>query len=706
MNGEGTWTPARVPRVGKRWLLLRVSLSFLVSALSLVLVLELFPGLGSLDNRLGAVWVVIVLAVLQVVLWPVFIWVFLRLFYMVSAGFMCLAFPAFSLLLTTLLTMGASALYPDFVINGFGAAFLIALLLTIASMIIASIFSIEDEPVIYHGILRAMGRRAVSAEDIGRPGLIFIEIDGLGENILRQAIARGKMANLKRWLDSGSHRLVGWVSDLSSQTSAAQAGILHGNNFDIPAFRWYDKVGKKLVVSSSTRDLTELEKKLTDGNGLLRSGGAVRGCLLSGDASQALMTASRVFNETSAELSAYYLNPFGVLRSLSLMAWDIILEKKSAWLQWLRNEQPRVNRGGVYFLFRALLAVVVKDVALATLRGDMYSGRPCAYVSLAGYDEVAHHSGVRSRDAFEILRKLDRELGKLEWIAWYAPRRYRFVILSDHGQSEGRTFQDRYGERLEDLVSRLLNHKGRQLGVAGYTTRHESAYYIDAALGHSGMVSPGVGMQLRGALENSKQIRVGKGAEEDVVVLASGNLGLISFTFVDQRLTLEEIASMCPELVSGLVEHPGIGFVMARSMEKGPVVLGRNGRIYLDSGLVEGESPLTDYGPHATSLLLREDSFPNAPDILVVSTYWSETDEVAAFEEQLCSHGGIGGEQSRPFILYPSELDPGTDALVGAEQVYWVFKRWIAEFVSPGSLSEEHTAAKAATGFRRQGNVH
>lgn len=693
MNSGDIWPRARAPRVGRRWLLLRASLSFLVSALSLVLVLEFFPGLGSLDNRLGAVGVVIVLAVLQVVLWPVFIWVFLRLFYRVSAGFMCLAFPVFALLLMTLLTMGAAALYPHFTINGWVAAFLIALLLTVVSMIIASTFSIEDEPIIYHGILRTIGRRTVRAEDVGRPGLVFIEIDGLGEKVLREAIARGKMANLKRWIDSGSHRLVGWVSDLSSQTSAAQAGILHGNNFDIPAFRWYDKVGKRLVVSSSVKDLTEIEKKVTNGDGLLRYGGAVRGSLLSGDANQALMTASRVFNETSAELSAYYLNPFGVVRSLSLMVWDIVLEKRSAWLQWLRNEQPRVNRGGFYFLFRALLAVVVKDVALATLRGDMYSGRPSAYVSLAGYDEVAHHSGVSSRDALEILRKMDRELGKLELIGWYAPRRYRFVILSDHGQSQGRTFQSRYAEGLENVVSRLLNHEGRPLGVASYETRHESAYYIDAALGHSGSVSSGVGKQLRSALDSSKQIRVGKEADEDVVVLASGNLGLISFTFADHRLTSEEIASMFPDLLPGLVAHPGIGFVMVRSKERGPMVLGKNGRLYLDGGVVDGENPLSDYGPCAKSLLSREDSFPNAPDILLMSTYWRDTDEVAAFEEHLGSHGGIGGEQSRPFILYPSELDVGADTLVGAEQVYRVFKRWIAEYVSPGSLMEGHGGA-------------
>ena len=73
------------------------------------------------------------------------------------------------------------------------------------------------------------------------PGVFFLEIDGLAEPVLEKAMAQGYAPTMKRWLEEGSHRLVGWETDLSSQTGASQAGLLHGNNFDMPAFRWYDR---------------------------------------------------------------------------------------------------------------------------------------------------------------------------------------------------------------------------------------------------------------------------------------------------------------------------------------------------------------------------------------------------------------------------------------------------------------------------------
>ena len=134
-----------------------------------------------------------------------------------------------------------------------------------------------------------------------------------------------------------------------------------------------------------------------------------------------------------------------------------------------------------------------------------------------------------------------------------------------------------------------------------------------------------------------------------------------------------------PGLLPGLVEHPGVGFVMIHSSPMGAVALGKKGRIYLSTGEVDGENPLADYSPVTQQNLVRTDRFPNAPDVLVVSTYWNEIDEVAAFEEQVASHGGAGGEQSKPFILYPSEFQMVTDKIVGAEAVYMVFKRWTNE---------------------------
>ena len=167
---------------------------------------------------------------------------------------------------------------------------------------------------------------------------------------------------------------------------------------------------------------------------------------------------------------------------------------------------------------------------------------------------------------------------------------------------------------------------------------------------------------------------MGKEEENNIVVLASGNLGLISFTTIEHRLTLEEIMDGFPGLLAGLVEHPGVGFVMINSSLKGAVALGKKGKIYLSTGAVEGANPLGDYSPVTRQNLIRTNTFPNAPDILVVSTYWKDLDEVAAFEQQVASHGGVGGEQSKPFILYPREFQLEQKELLGL-RLYTKFLR-------------------------------
>jgi hypothetical protein len=489
----------------------------------------------------------------------------------------------------------------------------------------------------------------------------------------------GKAPNMKRWRESGTHKMIFWHSDLSSQTSAAQAGILHGNNFDIPAFRWYDKTQKRIIVSSSVRDVGRLEEQISDGHGLLSDGGAARASVFSGDAERVLMTASVAYQASSNDSMAYYafyLNPFTMFHTLALMVWDWVLEKRAAWGQRLRDEKPRIKRGGIYFLLRSLMTVFARDFALSALRGDMYAGVPYIYVTFAGYDEVAHHSGILRADTLEVLRKLDREFGNLERLMPDAARSYKLVVLSDHGATQGTTFKQRYAESLEAVVRRLVNEPGKAYHVTGFDKEEENAQYLDAAFNDSGLSRSSLGRSIARRLKSDHQYEVGEETQDDIVVLASGNMGLISFTTPPHRLTLEEIMSSYPALLPGLVRHPGVGFVMVNSAERGALAMGKPGTINLDTGAVEGEDPLAVYGPLTRQNLARESSFPNAPDILVMSTYWADTDEVAAFEELVASHGGAGGEQSRPFILYPAEFPEGSEPIMGAEAVFRVFKRW------------------------------
>ena len=601
---------------------------------------------------------------------------YVHLTYKISPAIMFISMPVLSVLLSAVFIETSNQLSADFQVYSFGAALLIVLLLTIAQLVLSAVFAYDDEGIILRRTLRRIGAKAISKDDIGKPGIIFLEIDGLGEKVLRKAMAMGKMPTLKRWLDSGSHKLVGWDSDLSSQTMAAQAGILHGNNYGIVAFRWYVKGKNKVIDAAALKDVAQLEKQLSDGNGLMSHGGVTRASLFSGDASSVLITGSRVFEETSADLRSYYLNPSSFLRTLALLVWDWILEKRAAWGQALRKEEPRVKRGGVYFLIRSVVAVWLRDFSVFTLRGDLYAGVPYAYATLAGYDEVAHHSGIMRPDALEILRKLDREFRKLEMTAADAPRKYKFVVLSDHGQTQGATFRQRYGETLEEVVSRLLREGGNTPSVAVYRTKHEGVYHIDAAFKDYHISETAAGSQVYDTILQSGRENMEKDAAVDVVVAASGNFGMVYFPAFEQRAGMEELEAKYPGLLSGLVEHPGIGFIVTRSKLRGPVALGKKGKLYLSTGEVEGQDPLGDYAPLTLQQLARGDSFPDTPDVMVMSTYWKDADEAAAFEELVGSHGGAGGEQSRPFILYPSEFDIGTDKIAGAEAVYKILKGW------------------------------
>ncbi|MGW6461788.1 hypothetical protein ACWF94_38625, partial [Streptomyces sp. NPDC055078] len=175
------------------------------------------------------------------------------------------------------------------------------------------------------------------------------------------------------------------------------------------------------------------------------------------------------------------------------------------------------------------------------------------------------------------------------------------------------------------------------------------------------------------------------GPGADPVVLASGNLALISFPDVPTRLSREQIEARHPALLSTLANHPGVGFLLVRSEEYGSVVLGPGGAEVPIAELTDA-GPLAGFGKGAADAVRRTDSFPHVADIMVNSMYDPETGRVHAFEPQIGSHGGLGGEQSAPFLLSPTDLSPPVDdgaELIGAERVHRVLRRWLRECTGP-----------------------
>lgn len=657
-----------------------------IASIALITIALLFPKNLTIDFWYTPVIAAATIGLLNALIWPALI----RL----ALPIAIYTFGFFVLFLNGLMIKLASDFVPGFYIHDFPSAMGVAIGMSIMTSALGGLLSIDEDDSWYSIVVqRQIGKeRKIIKTDI--PGIIFLEIDGLAKPIFENALHHGYMPKLKHWLDAGSHSLIGWETDLSSQTSASQAGILHGNNINIPAFAYYIKSEKRKMISSRPHTAARIEKRISNGSGLLACNGASRTSMYSGDAPFVMITTSTLFNTSkihASEFYAYFLNPYNLSRSLGVILWDIFVELRYSIVQIIRNEKPRIRRIGVYPFIRAAATAFLPDIDVATLMGDMFSDVPAVYATFSAYDEVAHHSGIERRDALGTLRRLDKQFARLEKISQRAPRPYRFVVLSDHGQSQGATFKQRYGLSLRDLVKSLIS---RDLSVEEVTAATDAWMYFNNLLNdalrneeklsakafrqalrprtYEGTVTTGPDHEI--ICEECDEDSQAEGS--NIIVTASGNLGLIYFADWQHRLNLEEINERFPLLLPGLTQHEGIGFVMVHSFEHGAMVLGKKGIYFLDRNYVEGENPLKDFGQNAARHLAREDSFQDCPDILVNSFYRPATGEIAAFEELVGSHGGLGGTQTQPFIMYPQSLSVPDEPIVGAASVYRILKEW------------------------------
>jgi hypothetical protein len=469
----------------------------------------------------------------------------------------------------------------------------------------------------------------------------------------------------------------------------------------MPAFRWVDKRTGEVVVSNHPQHAARIEREHSDGPGLLADHGSSYGNLFSGDAKRAVLTMSgagqRKEGRTGAGYFGYFTRPGQAIRTLMAAITEITRERVAATRQRRWDVQPRVGRGWVYALLRTFTTIITRDVCVSGVVNDMCEGRRAIYVDLLGYDEVAHHSGPERVDALEVPRDIDRQIGRIERVTRWTPRSYELVVLSDHGQTQGATFEQRTGQTLAELVADLCGAaaSGDPDAEAGRT---ESTAW------------------LRGRHERDDEIRAPIG---DVpVVLGSGSLGLIAIPGPSRRLTREEIDARYPRLISGLAGHPEIGFVLVRQDDGTSVVLGNHGSLDLDSGCVVGSDPLAPFGPRAREQVREVDGYATVADLMVNSRYDPDLGEVAAFEDQVSSHGGIGGPQTHPFLLHPVDLIAPPEPIFTSPAMHRVLAGWLDDTAAvaerpelvrpeePPSPSAVSRASPRASELRGSGSDH
>ena len=546
-----------------------------ITNILIILAIALISNEFILGSPINAIIILVLLSIANIILWPIFTRILMRLF--------IITFGIGALILNGVMFYGVAYYLPGVKITLIGAL-ITTLAMNIATTLIYNIANID----FYNHLIQKLSKKEINNKK-KYPGLIMLEIDGLAREVLEEAIDKGYMPTLKRWINT-THTLKEWETDLSSQTGASQAGILHGNNKDIVAYRWVEKENNnKIIVSSNFSHAPLIEKRISNGNGLLSDRGASRANMFSGDSDDFIFTSSKIIEIKKLYNKTWY-SVFATSNSFQrvfvLFLWDIIKELKSQIVHKIKNIQPRMKRGIIYATLRAGGNVFLREVVTETLTGDILKGEiNSAYGTYVGYDEVAHHSGVRDNDVWGVLKDIDLEISRLESAINASNRPYELVILSDHGQSNGATFKQRYGISLGNFVRSFLPEDMKSLKIDdnldhfknSYIPKNESIENIKEKVDN---IKEYESVQnLKDFLKNeqietlkkkysdsldyiigheAEQHTTKKASDSELIVLGSGNLGLIYLTQWKKRLTYEEIIPAFPDLIPGLVKHPGI----------------------------------------------------------------------------------------------------------------------------------------------------
>jgi len=586
----------------------------------------------------------------------------------------------------------ALSLVPGVRVDSFLAAFWATWIVAIVATLASWVMTAGTNDAVFAHLVRG-ARRGEPVPDPEVTGILFVQLDGVPFPVLQWGVMGGTLPTLARWIRSGGHEFMEWTPTLPATTPASQMGILHGTTDGIPAFRWVDRATGRVFVANKPADAVDIEALHSDGRGLLADGGVSVSNLFSGDAPTTFATMSRVGalrgdRDGRRRFNRFLMRPDGFMRGVVRTTSELVRERTQARRQVRQDMRPRVHRGWDFAGERGALNGVMRDFNSVMVGEALAAGARSIYVDYVDYDAVAHHAGIMRPESLDALVGLDTLLGQLERVAAEAKRDYRIVVLSDHGQSQGEVFADRFGESLSDLVSRLTGSTvaGTEVNTEGSArvevlTDEQPALVAQALrAGSSDTIGQAEAEESRAqdVMTASADDRAStkSAPEKPMLVFGSGNLGLVYASGEDHRLPRAEIEARWPGLLPGLTGHEGVSFAVVDTPD-GPVAIGPRGEHRLRDGVVTGVDPLTPFRPEAAAFLLRASQMPEAPDIAVNSLLDPVTGEVAAFEGLVGCHGGLGGWQDSAMLVWPSDLPRPPERLIGADAVHRQLVSWL-----------------------------
>lgn len=548
-----------------------------------------------------------------------------------------------------------------------------------------------------------------------RRGLIMLQIDALAHADLRRALDMGYCPTIARLLRKEGFAIRRWFCGLPSATPYCQAGIFHGENGGIPAFRFYDKAARRVITCNAPHGVQYIRDRIHSPGAL--AGGSSYVNLLDGDAQTVAFTVA-----TRERLSVYQrlggtrmglliaIHPLRVARMAVQAIHEWLLE------EWERFRGELAGRAthseGIFPFIRILSNVVVRELQTMAIMLDIYLGVPVIYSTFMQYDELGHHFGPSSRQALSDLRRTDARIREIWRMARAtSSRRYDLVLLSDHGMTPSVSYRVRFGETLGNTVGRIL--EGNAIRIGGKALEAHMSFAEDTEYADMGpqvveavaQVAPPSNRR-RILLKMRDWLRSRYGLREiilpekylvsrsqDVVVTYSSCLALVYFADDERRLELPDVIRdrRRANLYAMLLGHPGVGLVGTR-LGKGIHLESRVGRAKIVDGTLEvtaGSNPLDVYGTEPYIVRAVHDLVmqPNAGDLVLFGAY--DGYDIVSFDDQVGAHGSAGGDQVYPFLITPADLEIANARIEDARDIHEeILMRYVNQSSEPPSSTQ------------------
>ena len=523
-------------------------------------------------------------------------------------------------------------------------------------------------------------RKIKIAKSIEKKGFVILQIDGLSYVALKKALSLNLMPKLKKMINSGDYLLDDYFTGVPSDTPFFQAGLLYGNNDDIPGFRWIERETGEEIIFKKPESAGHIEERLAKKNLGLLKGGSSYVNLFSGGASRSTFTLSTfsiryLFKKKVRNFDIFIVFVFHIftfLKTFFYVFFEALLEIQEKIQDIAKKREVRPE--GFFPFARAMTNVIFKEIETFGAIMDISRGVPSIYSDYIGYDELSHHRGPYSYSALRTLKAIDRKIHDINKAILKSERKYDFFIISDHGHTPSIPFQKANGGKM--LKDAIYEHfTDHELKVYEFDTGYNAVFkrlflYMGDFFkkGTCKKIYNSFIGEMKSVKEPESMLAFQWQNEKTIYIMDSGPMANIYFSGKHERMATEEIENKYDKLINMLANLKGIGFIAGINERGEASIYDKEYRKFcilknfvnnsadknFTIGKIIGACKTKSEAESTFSSLERFTRFKNSGDLILFGEY--DGKNIINFENQMGAHGGIGGEQNKPFAVRNSSV--------------------------------------------------